>query len=164
MSELGKQIGVGDKPLEEFVVFNLICSKCLQSHVINSELSEIVTKGPESFHRAGLAMVIVNGRQADMSQVTQTKILCIHLKIFAMDRVYHILPFQQPTKIVALTLTLLYHISTYVVIFLTGSVLYHIGTYVVFCDWCGMISGTLFINLSAPQLFFSFLFYEKYLK
>ncbi len=63
-----------------------------------------------------------------------------------------------------LTLTLLYHISTYVVLFLTGSVLYHISTYVVFCDWCGMVSGTLFITPSAPQLFFSFLFYEKYLK
>ncbi len=59
---------------------------------------------------------------------------------------------------------LLYHISTYVVIFLTGSVLHHIGTYVVLCDWCGMISGTLFITPSAPQLIFYFLFYEKYFK
>ena len=60
-----------------------------------------------------------------------------------------------------LTLTLLYHISTYVVILLTGSVLYHIGTYVVFCYWCGMISGTLFITLSAPQLFFLFCFMQN---
>ena len=39
---------------------------------------------------------------------------------------------------IALTLTLLYHIGTYVVILLSGNVLYHIGTYVVFCDWCGI--------------------------
>ena len=64
----------------------------------------------------------------------------------------------------ALTLRLLYHISTYVVIFLTGSVLYHISTYVVFCDWCGMILGTVFITPSAPQLFFFFSVLWKILK
>ena len=60
--------------------------------------------------------------------------------------------------------------NPYVVIFLTGSVLPHKylcgRTYVVFFDWYGMLSGTLFITPrpSAPQLFFSFLIYEKYLK
>ena len=36
-------------------------------------------------------------------------------------------------------------------LFLTGSILYHISTYVVFCDWCGMILGTVLISPMHPN-------------